>query len=33
VRFRAVETIQRPESGVRDLARFAVARGEVGPRQ
>jgi hypothetical protein len=32
VRFRAVDTIQRPESGVRDLARFTVARGEVGPQ-
>ena len=32
VTFRAVETIQRPQAAVRDLARFTVARGEVGPR-
>lgn len=32
VTFRAVETIQRPKAAVRDLARFTVARGQVGPQ-
>ncbi|MFL5846246.1 MAG: alkaline phosphatase D family protein [Solirubrobacteraceae bacterium] len=31
VTFRAVETIQQPKAAVRDLARFTVARGEIGP--
>jgi alkaline phosphatase D len=31
VTFRAVETIQRPTAAVRDLARFTVPRGEIGP--
>ena len=32
VTFRAVDTIQRPRAGVRDLARFSVGRGRVGVR-
>jgi alkaline phosphatase D len=32
VTFRAVETIQRPQAAVRDLARFSVERGRPGPR-
>jgi phosphodiesterase/alkaline phosphatase D-like protein len=27
-----VDTIQRPQAAVRDLARFSVARGETGPQ-